>query len=85
MYPDVTDFEILPDYKIRITLSNGKCGVFCVAPYLDKGIFTELKDYNYFKRARIEYGTICWAHGQDFSPETLEMKMERLEKLPQTP
>ncbi len=76
MYPDVTQFEILSDYKIKITLSNGKAGIFCVKPYLDKGIFTELKDYNYFKRAKIEYGTICWSHGQDFSPETIEMKME---------
>ena len=78
MYPDVTDFEILADYKIKLTLSNGKTGIFCVKPYLDKGIFTELKDYNYFKRAKIQYGTISWSHGQDFSPETLEMKMEEV-------
>ena len=78
MYSDVTKFEILSDYKIKITLSNGKTGIFCVKPYLDKGIFTELKDYNYFKRAKLEYGTICWANGQDFSPETLEMRMEEI-------
>ena len=75
MYPDVTAFEILSDYKIKLTLSNGKTGVFCVKPYLEKGIFTELKDYNYFRNAKIEYGTICWSHGQDFSPETIEMRM----------
>ncbi len=78
MCSDVTDFEILTDYKIKLTLSNGKTGIFCVKPYLDKGIFTELKDYNYFKRAKIQYGTISWSHGQDFSPETLEMKMEEV-------
>ena len=76
MYPDVTEFEILANYKIKLTLSNGKKGIFSVAPYLEKGIFTELKDYNYFKRAKIEYGTICWSNGQDFSPETLEMRMK---------
>lgn len=79
MYPDVTDFEILADHKIKLTLSNGRKGVFCVKPYLEKGIFVELKDYNYFKRAKIEYGTISWSNGQDFSPETLEMKMEEVE------
>lgn len=79
MIPDVIDFEILADYKIKVTLSNGKTGIFDVTPYLDKGIFTELKDYNYFKRARIEFGTIVWPNEQDFSPETIEIKMEDIE------
>ena len=80
MNPDVVEFEILADYKIKVTLSNGETGIFSVVPYLDKGIFTELKDYNYFRNARLEYGTICWAHGQDFSPETIEIKMEKIQK-----
>ena len=78
MIPDVTEFKIIADYKIKIVLSNGKSGIFCVKPYLEKGIFTELKDYNYFKNAKLEYGTICWAHGQDFSPETIETRMEKI-------
>ncbi len=78
MIPDVIAFEILPDYKIKVALSTGKTGIFDVTPYLDKGIFTELKDYNYFKRARIEFGTIVWPNEQDFSPETIEIKMEEI-------
>jgi len=76
MIPDVIDFEILPDYRIKVTLTTGNRGIFDVKPYLDKGIFQELKDYNYFRRARIEFGTITWPNEQDFSPETIEMKME---------
>ena len=78
MIPDVIDFEILSEYTIRVTLSNGKTGIFDVKPYLDKGIFTELKDYGYFRRARIEFGTITWPNEQDFSPETIETKMEKI-------
>ena len=37
MIPDVTEFEILPDYKIKVTLSNGNKGIFDVKPYLDRG------------------------------------------------
>ena len=77
MIPDVIDFEILPDHRIKVTLSNGNRGIFDVRPYLDKGIFKELKDYSYFKRARIELGTITWPNEQDFSPETIEMRMEK--------
>ncbi|MBI2916959.1 MAG: DUF2442 domain-containing protein [Chloroflexi bacterium] len=76
MIPDVVDFEILPDYRLRVTLSNGRKGVFDVKPYLDRGIFTELKDYNYFRRGKIAFGTITWPNEQDFSPETIEARME---------
>jgi hypothetical protein len=77
MIPDVVDFEILSDHKIKVALSDGRKGIFDVKPYLDRGIFKELKDYNYFKRARIEFGTITWPNEQDFSPETIEIKMQQ--------
>jgi hypothetical protein len=77
MIPDVIDFEILPDHRIKVTLSNGNKGIFDVKPYLDRGVFKELKDYEYFRRARIEFGTIVWPNEQDFSPETIEIKMEK--------
>jgi Protein of unknown function (DUF2442) len=75
MIQDVTSFDILPEHRIKVVLSNGKSGIFDVKPYLEKGIFKELKDYSYFRNARIEYGTITWLNGQDFSPETIEIKM----------
>jgi hypothetical protein len=65
-------------HRIKVTLSNGKRGIFDVTPYLDRGIFKELKDYQYFKRARIEFGTLTWPNEQDFSPETIEIKMEQV-------
>ena len=74
--PDVISFEILPDYLINVTLSNGKTGIFDVKPYLGNGIFSELKDYSYFNRARIEYGTLVWPNEQDFSPNTIEVRMK---------
>lgn len=76
MIPDVVAFEVLPDYQLNITLSNGRRGIFDVKPYLDRGIFTELKDYSYFKRARIAFGTITWPNEQDFSPETLDARLK---------
>jgi hypothetical protein len=77
MIPDVIGLEILPDYKIKIALSNGRKGIFDVRPYLDRGVFKELKDYSYFKRATIQYGTVTWPNEQDFSPETIEARMEQ--------
>ena len=78
MIRDIIHFKIMTDYKIRLTLSNGKSGIFDVKPYLDRGIFEELKNYDYFRRARIEFGTITWPNEQDFSPETIEIKMQQM-------
>jgi len=78
MIPDIIHFKIMTDYRIRVTLSNGKSGIFDVKPYLDRGIFEELKNYDYFRRARIEFGTIIWPNEQDFSPETIEIKMQQI-------
>lgn len=78
MTPDIIDFEILPNYEIKVTLTTGKVGIFDVTPYLEKGIFKELKDYSYFRRARIEYGTIVWPNEQDFSPDTIAIKMKSI-------
>jgi len=76
MIPDIIHFEIMTDHRIKVTLSNGKSGIFDVRPYLDRGIFKELKNYDYFRRARIEFGTLTWPNEQDFSPETIESKMQ---------
>lgn len=78
MIQDIISFEILPEYQIKVVFANGKKGIFDVKPYLDKGIFTELKDYGYFRNARIEYSTITWTHGQDFSPKTIELRMKKI-------
>lgn len=42
--------SVLPknNYQLFVKLSNGKEGYFDISPYLEKGIFQELKDKNYF-------------------------------------
>ena len=64
-------------YRLRIILSNNRKGVFDVTPYLDKGIFTELKDEAYFRRVRAAHGGVVWPHEQDFSAETIEHELQR--------
>ena len=65
--------EVVPnnDYTINIVFDNGEEKVFDVKPFLDKGIFKELRDTNIFKSAKPFMGSIQWKHGQDFCPDTL--------------
>jgi hypothetical protein len=71
MYWDVVDVEPLDDYQIRVHLENGREGVFDLQPYLEHGVFQELKDPAYFRRVSIVLGAVTWPNGQDIAPETL--------------
>jgi hypothetical protein len=71
MNPRVTAVAAKDDYTLQITFSNGEVGVYDCAPLLDFGVFKELRDLNYFRRARAEGGTVVWPHEQDICPDTL--------------
>ncbi len=71
MTPEVKVAIPLPDYKLKLQFSNDEVKEFDVSPYLDKGIFTELKDESYFNQVRVAFGSIEWPNEQDFSKDTL--------------
>lgn len=66
------------DYTLILTFADGAQRVFDVRPYLDKGIFVELKDINYFRQVRVAFNTVQWPHEQDFAPETLYLESKEL-------
>ena len=59
------------DFSLDLKFSDGSMKRFDVTPYLDRGIFTELKNLDYFKQARVAFGTVQWPNEQDIAPETL--------------
>lgn len=71
MNPSVKSVEAIAGYKLRLQFENGEQKVFDVSLFLDKGIFVELKDENYFKKVRVAFGSVEWPHEQDFSRDTL--------------
>jgi hypothetical protein len=75
MYWDVKTVKPLPDYRIYVELENGQRGIFDLTPYLDRGIFSELKNPAYFRQVDIVYGAVTWPHEQDIAPETLLAEM----------
>lgn len=66
------------DYSLILVFDDGAQRLFDARPYLDKGIFAELKDLAYFKRVKIAFGTVQWPHHQDFAPETLYLESREL-------
>ncbi len=80
MYWDIKKVKPLPDYKIYVETVAGRKGIFDVTPYLDFGVFRELRDINYFNQASVKNGAVTWPHQQDISPETLLAEMLPVDK-----
>jgi hypothetical protein len=71
MHSDVKTVKPLPDYRLYVETEGGQCGVFDMKPYLEHGVFQELKDVGYFNRVGVVLGAPTWPHDQDIAPETL--------------
>ena len=78
-YIRVLSVTPLEDYRLAISLSNGKTGVFALTPYLESGVFRQLKNKEYFTQVRIlGTGGIGWPGGlsaPDLSGDTLDCEM----------
>lgn len=66
------------DFTLDLEFNDGLRKRFDVKPYLNKGIFSELKNPDYFKNIKIAFGTVQWKNEQDFAPETLYFESELL-------
>jgi len=83
MNPRVEHVKPNLNYTITLTFNNGEVKVFDVKPYLDKGIFRELKEISYldkgifrelkeislFNSVKPFLGSVQWQNGQDFCPD----------------
>ena len=74
MNPRVKKVSPNPDYTICLTFDNGENKIFDVKPYIDKGIFKELKELKVFNSVKPMLGSIQWQGGQDFCPDTLYLE-----------
>ena len=82
MHWDVLTVRPLSDYRIYVELADGRQGVFDIKPYLDHGVFRELKDAVYFKRVGVQFGAVTWPNDQDIAPETLLAEMTPVQGVP---
>jgi len=71
MYWDVKLVKPLSDYRIYVEIEDGRKGIFNMKPYLDFGVFSELRNPGYFNQVGILFGAVTWPNEQDIAPETL--------------
>lgn len=74
MYLSVIGVKPLKDYQLLLTFENGEKKIFDMKPYLDQGIFKELKDERMFRSVRVSFDSIEWNNHADIDPEVLYEK-----------
>ena len=71
MYFAIKDVKSLPDFKLYLHFKNGEEKIFDMKPYLDIGIFKELKNESIFNSVRVSFDSIEWSNEADFDPAVL--------------
>lgn len=71
MYLAVISVKPLDDYKLELVFENNEKRLFDMKPYLDKGIYKELKDESIFKSVKVSFDSIEWCNKADIDPEFL--------------
>ncbi len=71
MYFRVKTVQPLDDYMLRLTFADGAVKIFDVKPFLDRGIFAELRDTSLFRSVHISFDTVEWSNGADLCPEMM--------------
>jgi len=67
------------DFTLDLKFADGSLRKFDVKPYLEYGVFKELKEQSYFKKVRVVFGTVQWPNEQDISPDTLYLESAVIE------
>lgn len=70
--PHVVEAEYIKNYTIRLRFSDGSLKMVNLESYVERGgVFSYLKDKEYFKNFFIDLNTVCWPNGADIAPERL--------------
>jgi hypothetical protein len=76
MNPRVKEVKPNKNFTVTLTFSNNEVKVFDVKPYLNIGIFKELKDPQLFNSVKPILGSIQWKNGQDLCSDALYEESE---------
>lgn len=82
MNSNVKKVKPLPDYEIYVEIEDGRKGIFDLKPYLDHGVFRELREVSYFNQVGTLLGAVTWPHEQDIAPGTLVAEMRSVDYTP---
>jgi hypothetical protein len=72
--PLIREVKANNDFTLTVNFNNGETKQFDLKPHLDKNLFKELQDLNYFKQVKANAQFVEWPHSQDLSRDTLYLE-----------
>ncbi len=69
MFYGIIAVKIIANYKLLVTFENNKNRILDMQPYLQQGVFQELKDERVFSSVGVSFDTIAWSNDIDLDPE----------------
>jgi hypothetical protein len=83
MYNAIVKVKPAKNYLLILTFDNGEVREFDMKPYLETGIFKELKDESVFNSVRVSFDSVEWNNEADIDPEILYKNSRLIEKVMQ--
>lgn len=69
--PRVLAVTTSSDFTLLLVFNNGEQRIFDAKPLLSVQVFKKLKNPEFFKLAKVEYGTVVWPEDIDYCPDCL--------------
>ena len=73
----VKEIEASRDHVLHVVFENGEKRRFDLKPYLQRGVFRELQNENYFKLVKNRGYFVEWPNEQDLSADTLYLEGQK--------
>jgi len=74
MYLSIIEVKPIKNYQLQIKFENNEWRIFDMNPYLNTGLFQQLKDERKFNNVHVSLDSIAWADDIDLDPEVLYME-----------
>ncbi|MCZ0941164.1 MAG: DUF2442 domain-containing protein [Caldilineaceae bacterium] len=72
--PVVVSVSCEEDYILSVAFESGERGSLDMKPFLDFGVFREIRNPDIFATVHVSFDTIAWESGADLDPEFVYKK-----------
>jgi len=74
MYSAITNVTPSEKHTLIVSFEDGQSRLLDMSPFLDFGVFKQIKEAEAFSRVHVAFDTIEWECGVDLDPEFVRNK-----------
>jgi hypothetical protein len=74
MYASIIKVTPSPDYSLMIVFEDGQSRILDMTPFLDFGVFRQIRKPENSNRVHVAFDTVEWECGIDLDPEFVMKK-----------